>query len=434
MTPSGKLTEIDWSDGLLPGDGDYVFFEGDPLEQTVEGAPRTFRDCDDFGLASGAFKAVAVTGGYDKTVTLELGFVTESFVLSSGYISQPVSGTDIVTKNFLWDGGVLNSSYEHSATLLVAGGTATIDPTDEDLITRDSIVFAAVNTVAGVVGATATWNPGTVNFLGGGGVSVGEFCNLTIAPVPLADVKWVAEDKTGGKYKLDVRGTCTVTNTSKTGYAAAGIGMPLLVNGGVVEVNSRAGFYVSGKYIEYVLGVPLPLGSVVMYDGTIRLRTPSTLSAENGVGMAGGNLIVVVPPNAPSGEAFRRGTINGNLAVNGGTVSVAGPSTDDLEASLSVTQNVNWTGGEFRPQVDTKQNELRTEWRTDAKFTIGGQATVKPEWTTLPAPPAVGTVWSVLYAANGFSGLPQVSGITFDDKVIIEPDPLSKQFIRLRMT
>jgi hypothetical protein len=419
---NGKLTEMTWSDnerlpGSVAGERDYVFFEGDPMEQVEEGQPRTFRNCDDFDQGIEVFNTVAVTGGYDKTVTLATAIVMENFFLHSGYISQPVPGTDIVTKNFYWDGGVLNKCETNSQTLLVAGGTATIDPTDEDLITRDSIVFAAVSTTAGVVGAIGAISPGTVAFLGGNGVDVGNACLLTLFPAPATTkaeiwLSLVGTNKEEKRIVIQQGGTVKATTDRTGGVTALGV-----VTSDLPVLNSGGEFVVENKTNVFLKGHSTPgLATSASYDqsdGKLRIQDGSTLRGEKGLAFSGGKIETcrVIPNFGVHLPATLDGDTSGVTNAGASVVihaDLVKSGSTDVGVLKILGKGYNWQAGEFKPALCGYGIDNSDRIVVEALVVVGANAKLTPDVYKRPQPPGtvVGMVWTILTAGDKIQGAP----------------------------
>jgi hypothetical protein len=395
----------------VPGPEDDVIFTDDVFPPWI-----TPGNCYHFGTA-GSYRSVSFVGNYAGTVTLDSGFATGQLNLSSpGAISQPASGTDITVvgdsasdpgpyaDDFIWTKGTLNSTA-NLANLIVTGSTTTalIAPANAGTVTTKS-------TLKFLNGATGTINPGTVNFAGGDGMDVGEYCSVTVAPgQPPATVvlAYTADFDPQGNprtrtLQLHSGSAFTVVSGPFTSQ------FPLQNDGGVFEVRGGASASFSGTLTYTLTGFPVPFfaGSFLQAGGTTRLHGGSTLTAANGAAMWGGEL--VVDARAGVGTA----TVQGNLSVGGGKVWFSLNAVNSqivAYGTLEVTGNVSWSGGTYEPWIDWDRQGDNCFWHCTGTMTISGSASIVPKPLAWNTTSVAGRTWTVIGSNQGITGTPGVS-------------------------
>jgi hypothetical protein len=378
----------------LPGDGDTVIFGAGDVGGDV--------DCVGFGLAGGySFAIVHVSYGYSQTVTLDEGFTTEDFLMTSGAISQPGSGTDItVTDEFEWTDGVLNSS-DYPATVYFDGATGTINPSAAAAATLTSgshlnLVYAAALTI----------NPGTLNLDNGTGIEANNLCSIQLN----AQAQGVQADVT-------LRGRNGTFSSANGRQLRLNTGSTLLVQGPGSWTNDKLALSVQGGHARVEGSTQGEVKSpdltiqhpITISSGELWLQKGSRIKVDqHGVLLAGG-FFGAYSNNTTPGEAV----IDGKFDFRGGEVRFWG----DQKVVLKVTDNVKWEGGFFRPRVDVTVNGASDTWEILGTLTIpappaGQQSAAKLAPVSLNYNPALGVNsayrWTVLRIHSAVTGGPHL--------------------------
>jgi hypothetical protein len=225
--------------------------------------------CLDF---SGDFDAVNVNPGYTGDIILNGDLTVAMFYQGDGTIDQPLgSGSEItITQWWGWEGGTLNSTQTASTvtfdgSLYPGMAMANIAPAGYGTVTTGS-------TLNLINGATVTFYPGTIDFVGGDGMNVVD-SNASCQPATLGP------PVPAPKITFN-RGTGQITYESSTWdiNTPTGGNMAVYLNHSTVIV--RAGQ--TGEFGHSVVIAGLPeQNSVVLNYGLILIEKGADPSARS---------------------------------------------------------------------------------------------------------------------------------------------------------
>ncbi|AWM39395.1 hypothetical protein GobsT_22850 [Gemmata obscuriglobus] len=336
---------------------------------------------------------------YTNTVTFGGPIATKEFLMASGAISQPTSGTDLtVTDTFTWTGGTLNSASTES-TVYLNGAVGTIS--SAGTLTLGSALV--VNN-----GATLA-SDASLNFSHGSPVTV-DNATMTISAVPMGGIVWSgpAGSYDDGKAKVELKTNGTITIGTNVQFDAKN--RTFLNNGGNLNIEDGA-FASFGANLAPANPTAPKKIDIVQNSGTITISGANgTLKSKYGsMKVNGGNLVVdVVGANSSTGK------VDAQLTIAGGTVKMLGGY-----GTLKVTKDLYWIGGTFLCGLNVG-NQVADKIRADEKFYIGGNVTISiyiPNWNTLPL--GVTFTARVLEAGGGFK--PVVANEDIDITLALPP-------------
>ena len=377
-------TQRHYSLGPLPGNGDNVFFQGDPMLPNSTEVEPTYYDCVGFGLASGyTFESVAVGSvgqgwHYNKTVTLASGFKTNAFTMSSGKISQPgTTGYDItVNTNFTFQGGTLNSSGS-LANVKLDSAEAYITPYGEGSVTLGSNLRPED-------GTNLTISPGIVNLTNDARFE-SDASNITI-PATSSTTPVVFTTQNVNKPNTFKNGGEFVVSQTLVSQP------PLVIDGSKLKITDG----VTAQYTGRVAGGNTASLTLAGANGQIAIENGSVLLLQNGAYLSGGKLSTL----AKTGQL--EATIDGSVTNAGADVVISDGSVPHAYGKLKIDGHVNFTGGTYRPVINAGVNDTADRWYSTGNFTIGGAAKLELGALNIPQTgPVAGGTWVIIESTNG---------------------------------
>jgi hypothetical protein len=157
-------TAANWSSGTVPTASDDVYFNGSG------GTYYSNVSCTNAGYGLSTLAGLHMVGSYSGTVTLASALTIDTFVESSGTLSQNYlsAAKDLsVDKAFLWTGGTLNAT-DNGANVTIdgtVGAVGRIDPPDTGSIATASTLNVISGALLGIL-------PGELDFTGGSGIYI----------------------------------------------------------------------------------------------------------------------------------------------------------------------------------------------------------------------------------------------------------------------
>lgn len=375
-------------------------------------------DCTDFGVTSGVFKSVNLVSGYTGTVTIAAAVTTKDFTMNTGAISQPATagGSDlIVTENFGWYGGTLNSS-ENVATVRLDGATGTISPGEAATVllgSNLSVINAAV----------LTMHAGTVECINDG---------LTFT---------VAQQ---GGIKVDPGAKNDTVIRTSPGFG--GVNKPLIVIAPTAYVVVESGILTDTGAV-WVAGGRFTLKNDTTADlgGAEGVRNWAYLQDNGRTELYGGSKLKVAFDmfvNDSVLATMLRGGANQTtdatiqvpvLRVTGGHVYI-GENSLHTYGTLTVVGAVDWSGGTYHPVVESPEfvggvepPEVRADlWHATGLFkvnTLGGVPVLAPHATggLVEGQPTYGLSWIVLSSDFMITNVANYSNFLWDVEEVGNP-------------
>jgi hypothetical protein len=261
--------------------------------------------------------------------------------------------------------------------------------------------------------AIATFHPGTVNFTGGTGLIVDEFCSVEIQPEPTVDVtfnhplagtgdtlNWI---KPGGR--ITVKGSGGGTWDSRNA--------PLSNEGGTFRIEGGATAWFGGPDFAVAMSDPQALVMIEngckikinnkMVVGSGKLATVATAQGEQKATIESANQTVFI-----GGAGLTPEVVINDPAFNPPGV------TGHKFGTLQMSTNLVWRSGTYRPFLDEAVNGGVESTESD-KWICTGTVTVRggplgvrfgPVSYNPPTPPAtvrVGRTWLVLEGQQGIA-------------------------------
>jgi hypothetical protein len=334
------------------------------------------------------FNSISLVNNYSGTVTLasdgSAGLSANTFTLTSGAISQPAANTELtVLSDFSWTGGTLNSSTFLS-TVTLSGATATFAPASGGTVYCGSIISLKN-------GAVGTLKEGTVELQNNASeFIVHESSGLFVDP---------GEDKTG---RLEWSPGVLFGKSLRVSQDA----WLTLLSGSYISNNAVNNFGVVTLMSDTLLFAAGPQPNTNAYTqtgGATLLYGGSTIQSLGWVEIKGGLLSTV---GGSSGNSSA--TIASLFRFTGGDIYIDGGSDVHHYGTLTVTGNMEWTGGTFHPFVEGEhvQSDVLA---IDGMLLIGG-----PNCTAALAPaaldgegnpimPSANKTWTILTATGGIT-------------------------------
>ena len=151
-----------WSGGVVPEDGDDVYFLGtpEPGESYYSNVA-----CVIPGATISSLSGLHLDNSYSGTVTLTSALSVSTYEETSGTLNQQTGSDLTITAAMIWTGGTLNSLTESVSSVIVSGAAGLIDPPDTGSMSTAS-TLKLINT------AVVTLLPGTLNILAGQGLYI----------------------------------------------------------------------------------------------------------------------------------------------------------------------------------------------------------------------------------------------------------------------
>ncbi len=332
------------------------------------------------------YNGVHVMAGYTGTVDFKVSTFVGNLELRGGNIAQNDAfyasaggGHLAVTVHFDWTAGILNSSSTAGWVHLV-GATGIIDPGDGNTVGLGSTLSLEKNTSD--LGADVTLGDGTIQGIGLPDIFVGEFCKLQR---PAANL-WLKLNQIG---KVEMNGgEITLHCVESDSY--------LLINGGKVILKANGtGPALNTDTVIFKGRIGAQGPSVKIDGGTLELQCGVTLKANFGFEMANGAL-VTRPTTIAGGNNIS--LIRADAKISGGDISIGKPvEGNPVYATLTVDGDVTWTGGTYRPYINSTSNTFEaTTWKASSTFYTTNGATITPDVQGAGNP--LGKTWIVIEA------------------------------------
>ena len=322
-----------WTALLAPSVGDDLYFDGDVSNASCDNMKPA--GVGNIPLPGGPsllieYGSVNLIDGYSGTVTVPMGFSTETLVIESGAISQPLGSCSEVwvSQFFGWTGGVLGGTHadtshpnfaaSNSTLHLLAGSISVIDPGAGGTVSTGSTL--SFESALGV-GSTATIHSGTVNFVGGLGVVINAGCTVT-AEVKPATATFTGTPQPGPMAKfirVKSGGKMYVRSAVEADGGTFDSALPVM-NYGLFQVEKNATAVIRGAI---ALGNPATDPSFYQdsENAAIKIENGSKLVTEKGLSFLNGTLATLAKANPPQGFA-QTATIAGKVSLTAGHIYI----------------------------------------------------------------------------------------------------------------
>jgi hypothetical protein len=351
-----------WSNNAKPVDGDNLIFRAPNPSIGLVGST------DNVSGMSGTFADVGIDSSYTGIITFSGAVnVTTFYEQDGGTISQPTSTSDLTIQGtgiFNWTGGTIGTTNS-GATIHLAGATATISPGAGNTITTSdtiSLESGTDPTSGNTIGTTATFNPGVLGLTGGGGITVGAFCNANVVPKDTAVVGFVNLDTQTDPKSM----TLTDATSGLKVYPGywGGQGLKLNNQGGTAEfLDGSVSYFGPVPQNPPPQNPPPAQAYITQAAGTLKLHSGATLGVQTGgfTVVSGGTFAIVADSPAPQQANAK---LDSDLTFSGGVIGFIGNYW-----TFEVTGNVTWSAGTYAPRVDVT-GAVADIWQMDKTLKI----------------------------------------------------------------